>query len=129
MRPEDWELLTYFKAAEFKHPAKMGYQFMLALDALREQAGVPFRDISSSYRSPAYNKSVRGAKDSAHTDEPCEAVDIIPANNAERFEIVRAAIICGWTRIGIYKNGSIHIDGTDGRRPARRLWVVVGNPA
>lgn len=128
MRAEDWTLLRHFTAAEFKRPEKMGYQYMLALDALAEQAGVPLR-VSSDSRSPERNKAVGGAKDSAHCDDICEATDLAPKNNAERFEIIRAAILNGWTRIGIYKDGSLHVDGTDGRRPARRLWVIVQSKA
>lgn len=129
MLPADWQLLRHFQPEEFKAPEKMGYQFMLALDKLAEQAGVPCR-VTSSFRSKAYNKSVGGAKDSAHTDEPlCEAVDLSPRNNADRFEIMAAAILNGWDRIGLYKNGSLHFDKTSGRRPARRLWCVVDNPA
>lgn len=128
MQPADWPLLHHFKPTEFQHPEKMGFQFMVKLDHFREQAGVPFR-ITSSYRTPAHNKAVGGAKDSAHTDDICEAVDIWPANSHDAYEIMRAAFQCGYERIGMYANGSFHFDTTGDRRPNRVLWHVVGNPA
>lgn len=128
MTANDWAELQHFKPQEFKHPEKMGYEFMKLLEATRDLAGVPFRR-SSDWRSEEYNASVGGAKDSAHKDMPCDSIDLTPINNAERFEIVNAALEMGFTRIGIYQNGSIHLDKTEGRRPGRRLWVVVDNPA
>lgn len=133
MTPADWQLLRHFKPAEFQHPEKMGYQFMLKLDRLAEQAGVPVV-ITSSYRTPAHNKAVGGAADSAHVDgtapgDVCEAVDVTPRNSADAFQIMRAAIICGFTRIGMYANGSFHFDVTGDRRPNNVLWHVVSNPA
>lgn len=135
LTPAEWQGLTHFTPDEFNHPEKMGLEFMMALDGLREQAGVPMHP-SSDYRSPEYNRSVGGAKDSAHTDTPCDSVDIKKAPtpddphwNHARFCIVRAALAAGWTRIGIYPNGSLHLDRTEDRRPGERLWVVVDNPA
>lgn len=129
MLPGDWGLIKHFKPTEFNYPERMGFQFMLRLDALRREAGVPCR-ITSDYRTPARNKKVGGAKDSAHTDEPiCEGVDISPANNEHRYHIMRAFYVCGWERIGMYPNGSLHGDLTSDRRPSPRLWFVVENPA
>lgn len=128
MTAADWPLLRYFKPTEFQHPEKMGFQFMLRLDALRLAAGVPMK-VTSSYRTPAHNKAVGGAKDSAHVDDICEAVDIWPANSQHAFEIMRAAFLCGFERIGMYANGSFHFDTTGDVRPNRVLWHVVSNPA
>lgn len=135
MTPADWQGITHFTPDEFKRPDKMGYEFMVYLDGLREQAGVPMF-ISSSFRSVEYNRSVGGAADSSHTDDPCDAVDIrkspTPADpnwNHARFCIVRAAFLSGCVRVGIYPNGSLHIDRTEDRRPGMRLWVMVDNPA
>lgn len=128
MEPLDWNIIRHFKPEEFQHPEKMGYQFMLKLDAFRHQAGVPFR-ITSSYRTPAHNKEVGGAKDSAHVDDICDAVDIWPADSHQAYQIIRAAFICGYERIGIYANGSFHFDTTGDRRPNFVLWHVVSNPA
>jgi uncharacterized protein YcbK (DUF882 family) len=135
MTPADWQGITHFTPAEFKAPDKMGYEMMLWLDGVREQAGVPMR-ITSSYRSPAYNASVGGAKDSAHTDVPCDAVDIgkdptpsDPNWNYSRFRIVDTAMKAGCVRIGFYPNGSLHLDRTEDKRPSPRLWNAVDNPA
>lgn len=136
MMPGDWPLLLHFKPAEFPAPEKMGYQHMLRLDRMRREAGVPCK-VSSSFRTRKHNKAVGGAADSAHCDgdvdgELCEATDIMPLDSHGRFEIVRAAFLVGFERIGIYENGSIHVDSTGephGHRPNRVLWHVVSNPA
>lgn len=131
MRPEDWAEIRHFSPDEFRAPDKMGYEFVRWLDALRERAGVPMH-ITSSYRSPAYNKQVRGATDSAHCDVPCDAVDLgerkrpdDPSWNYTRWQIVTTAIAMGCQRIGTYANGSLHLDLTHHRRPAPRMWRVV----
>lgn len=130
MTNADWEKMKpYFTKKEFKNPERMGYEFMQELLAVRKRAGCAMI-VSSSYRDPAYNKRVRGAKDSAHTDWPlCNAVDIRPRNSLERFAIVRAAILEGFVRIGIYKDGSLHLDKTEDVRPGNVLWTIVSNPA
>lgn len=132
MKTKDWELIKHFKPSEFKTPSKMGFEFMQWLDELRERAGVPII-ITSSYRSPAYNKSVGGATNSAHTDVPCDAIDIgmrprknDPNWNFSRWQIVKIAIEMGCQRIGSYSNGSLHLDMTHNKRPAPRMWRVVG---
>lgn len=132
MAPGDWRKLRHFTAAELPYPSKMGYEFILWLDKLRELAGVPIT-ITSSYRSPEHNAQVGGAKNSAHTDVPCNAVDIgerpttaDPNWNYSRWRIVSAAISLGCTRLGSYANGSLHIDRTEDQRPGERMWRVVG---
>lgn len=106
----------------------MGFQFIRWLDLVRERAGVPMK-ITSSYRSPEYNKSVGGAKDSAHTDVPCDAVDIGGLTNEARFRIIKTALEMGCVRIGLYQGGGIHLDRSEGKRPAPRMWTVVERPA
>jgi hypothetical protein len=135
MRPEDWKEVKFFRPSEFKHPEKMGYEFMLWLDGVRERAGVSMA-ITSSYRSPAYNAQVGGAQDSSHTDVPCNAVDIGKRPTASdrhwnhaRWMIVEAAIAEDCRRIGMYPGGSLHLDRTEDERPSPRLWVAVDNPA
>lgn len=135
MEPSDWvPLEPYFKPEEFNHPEKLGAEFMEWLLQVRLRAGVPMV-VSSDWRDPARKV---GAKDSAHGDVPCDSVDIRkptkpnPADpnwNYARWRIVNAAIELGCRRIGIYPNGSLHIDRTEHRRPHPRLWVMVDNPA
>jgi len=131
MRPPDWDELKHFQAGEFKEPDKMGYEFIRWLDRLRDEAAVPMK-ITSSYRSPAYNRGVGGATDSAHTDVPCNAVDIgmtlsddDPNWNFARYQIINAAMYQGCQRIGTYANGSLHLDRSEGKRPHPRMWRVV----
>ena len=131
MRPADWRALRYFAPHEFKNPEKMGYEFMVWLEQVRARAGVPMV-ITSSWRSKEYNAAIGGATDSAHSDEPCNAVDVgerprpdDPSWNYSRYKIVEAAMHYGCTRIGTYADGSLHLDRTEGRRPAPRMWRVV----
>lgn len=133
MRASDWAQIKHFRPSEFAAPSKMGYEFMLWLDKVRERAAVPMT-VTSSYRSPSYNRGVGGAPDSAHTDVPCEAVDVgerprpdDPNWNRTRFRIIKAAIELGCERIGTYANGSLHLDRSENRRPAERMWRVVGS--
>ncbi len=135
MTDEEWAGLQHFTKAEFEKPQWMGYEFMAWLDMVRATANVPMT-ITSSYRSTAHNVAVGGASDSAHTDVPCNAVDIgmrprpdDPNWNYSRWQIITAAITHGCIRIGTYADGSIHLDRTEDRRPAPRLWRVVDNVA
>ena len=127
----DWAAIRYFKPSEFAVPSRMGFEFMKWLDTLRAQAGVPII-ITSSYRTPAHNAAVGGASNSAHTDVPCDAVDIgerprpdDPQWNYSRWMIVSTAIMMGCKRIGTYADGSLHLDMSHDRRPAPRMWRVV----
>lgn len=131
MTTDDWATLAYFRPSEFRHPDKMGVEFMRWLDDLRRVADVPIV-VTSSYRTKAHNTRVGGAKDSAHCDVPCNAVDIgerpradDPSWNYTRWRIVQTAMAMGCQRIGLYANGSIHLDMTHDERPAPRLWRVV----
>ena len=133
MSDADWLTLNHFKPGEFREPSRMGYEFMLWLDQLRSIVDMPMF-VTSSHRSPVYNASVGGAPDSAHTDTPCNAVDIgerprpdDPNWNRTRFAIIKAAIATGCRRIGSYANGSLHLDRSEDSRPADRMWRVVGS--
>jgi len=135
MTARDWAALPHFAAGEFQAPDKMGYEFMRWLAEVRARAGVSMV-ISSSSRSPERNRLVGGAADSAHVDVPCNAVDIAkrptavdPNWNAARFAIIRAALSLGCSRIGVYPNGSLHIDRSEATRPGSRIWIAVDNPA
>lgn len=125
MRDSDWRSVRHFTPGEFKAPERMGWNFLLWLDQVRDACGVPMR-VTSSYRTPQHNAQVGGAKDSAHCDTPCNAVDLMPQNNYERWQIVTAAWALGCRRIGVYADGSLHLDMTHDVRPAPRMWVVGG---
>jgi hypothetical protein len=135
MRARDWGDIKHFTPIEFRHPERMGYEFLLWLDKLRDACGFAFV-ITSDYRSPLYNKAVGGAKDSAHSDEICQAIDIgkrprenDPNWNFSRWQIITKGIILGCQRFGLYSNGSLHLDRTEHIRPAPRIWTAVDNPA
>ena len=144
MRAEDWDSIRFFSRDEFKAPERMGYEFMLWLDRVHAKASslAPETEVfqmivSSSYRDPEYNRRVGGAKKSSHMDTPCDVVDIRgvydryaddPNWNKHRLKIMLAASMLGCRRIGIYTDGSLHIDRTESRRPMG-LWVrVSGHP-
>lgn len=130
MRAEDWsEMAPEFTPQEFDHPEKMGYEFLRWLKDVRQKAGVPMHP-SSDYRDPAHNATAGGASKSAHMDTPCDACDFagekkgVPMPGKHRLAIVRAALALGCVRLGVYENGSIHLDRTEDRRPSS-LWVKV----
>lgn len=135
MTDADWAQVTHFQANEFAAPHQMGLEFMRWLDQVRTRAGVPMH-ITSSYRTREHNIAVGGAQDSAHCDSPCNAVDIgkvptpdDPNWNRARAKIVFAAYDLGCRRIGVYADGSLHVDRSETTRPAPALWHVVDNPA
>ena len=76
------------------------------LDKARELAGIPFV-ITSGLRTPAYNKSIGGASNSAHLRG--YAVDIRVRNSQERAIILDACKKVGFNRIGVGKT-FLHVD-------------------
>lgn len=134
-----WEKVFHFSRDEFSSPDAMAPEFVYFLDRVRGRAGVPIR-ITSTVRSREHNAAVGGALDSSHMDIPCNAADVEPVptvddphGNTARWKIVFAAYEEGCKRVGIYSNGSIHLDLTGeshgGHRPEPSLWVKVDNPA
>lgn len=130
MTAADWaEVAPEFTPSEFNAPEKMGYEFLSWLVQVRRKAGVPMHP-SSDYRDPARNANAGGASKSAHMDTPCDAADFAgekpgaPMPGKHRLAIVKAALELGCTRLGVYQNGSVHLDRTEDRRPSS-LWVKV----
>lgn len=126
MRPADWTMLRHFAPHEFNHPDAMGYEFLRWLDDLRDRLGQSLT-VSSDHRPPERNAAAGGAATSAHLDTPCNAVDLSAhgMTSAKRFAIVRLAMEMGCRRIGIYANGSVHLDRGEDGRAADVLWVKV----
>jgi len=93
----------YFSANEVKG---LKHEFVDKLDKVREFAGFPMI-INSGYRTPEHNKRVGGVPTSAHLTGL--AADIRIKNSKQRHELLKAAIACGFTRIGI-GDTFVHLD-------------------
>lgn len=79
--------------------------FINKLQAARTVAGIAF-NISSGCRCPVHNKKEKGRPTSDHlTTEKiqCEGADIMCCNSFDRYTIIRAAVLCDFTRIFIHK--------------------------
>lgn len=102
----------YFNASEFRRcsPAcdisQMSPAFLALLDRVREAAGIPLV-LNCAYRSVAYEKKKGRSGNSAHTRGL--AVDIRCNTSANRYKIIRAALECGISRIGVGKT-FVHLD-------------------
>lgn len=115
----------YFKDAEFRRctPAcsieDMDQDFLDLMDDIRRRAGIPLV-INCAYRSKAYDLSKCRTGNSAHTYGM--AVDIRCNTGANRLKIVKAALECGVTRIGIGAT-FVHIDcGERVGLPSPTIW-------
>lgn len=116
----------YFSASEFRRctpPCSiedMDSGFLAVLDKVRAEAGIPLL-LSCAYRSREWDLQRGRSGRSAHCMGM--AVDIVCNQSQTRYKILRAAIACGITRIGI---GStfIHIDTGDrtGQLPPQVVW-------
>jgi len=105
--------LRYFTRDEFVMGGenvfdKMDGIFLETLDELRHMVGEPLR-ITSSYRSPAYNKGIGGAPKSMHLQG--RAVDISCTNSHSRMIILKEALNLGLT-VGV-AGTFLHIDDRD----------------
>ena len=115
--------IKYFEPSEFVCDGvecydKMSDDLLRLLSVARHAAGIPFK-INSSWRSEAANKRVGGKPNSAHTRG--NAVDIACTNSSDRFMILDACMVAGFTRIGIAKT-FIHID-VDEDLPDNVIWT------
>ena len=105
--------LKYFKPSEFIMGDEEVYHlmdtiFLETLDELRYMVCEPIH-ITSSYRSPAYNKSVNGSKGSFHLKG--RAVDIACTDSRSRMVIIREALKLGMT-VGV-AGAFLHLDDRD----------------
>lgn len=117
----------YFTEDEMKckgsGKCEMDPKFMVMLDALRKKFGKPII-ITSGYRSPEYNISIGGSKNSAHVQG--KAADIA-VSHADAYKIVGIAIELGFTGIGVSQKGGgrfIHVDTADNtpKQPRPHIW-------
>ena len=105
--------LRYFHEDEFIMGDENVYDHMDDIfrhtrDELRHCSGVPMK-ITSSYRSPSYNKGVGGAKKSMHLQG--RAVDISCTNSHDRMIILKEALSLGLT-VGV-AGTFLHLDDRD----------------
>lgn len=113
----------YFSPAEFLRckPScsikQMDEEFLSLLDKVREKAGIPLV-LNCAYRSREWDLAKGRSDNSAHTRG--KAVDIRCNTNANRYKIVKAALDCGITRIGVGKS-YIHLDN-DGSLSQNVIW-------
>lgn len=113
MEKEQAFTLTNFTAEEFmmgSEPVfdRMDKDFLLLLDKCRELAGVKFT-ITSSFRTPEYNRRIKGSPNSMHLRG--RAVDIASTTGEHRYAVIRAAVQLGLT-FGVMKN-AIHLDNRE----------------
>jgi zinc D-Ala-D-Ala carboxypeptidase len=88
----------------------------------RALARVPFR-ITSGKRSTAENALAGGVSDSSHIRGL--AVDLACVDSIERFHMLNAIFLVGFTRVGVY-NFHIHVD-VDPTLPQNVAWVGVSH--
>lgn len=109
-------LSEHFNSSEFecKHcgrlPSKgVSRDFIVALEALREELGHRPVVVTSGYRCDEHNRAVGGAPHSYHTySDPLMCADIkVPGRSVD--EVARAARKVGFTGIGIYRR-HVHVD-------------------
>lgn len=104
-----WDQMMFFSPDEFVAPEKMRYELIRKLDEARFTAGIPFV-ITSSWRSDSKEHSLG------------EAVDIRCSDGFARLQIVRALLVRGFPRIGVYDR---HIHAGISRSLPDSLWTGV----
>lgn len=113
----------YFKPVEFMRctPActieQMDAGFLSHLDEVREEAGIPMV-LTSAHRSVSWEKAHGRSGEGAHPKGV--AVDILCRTSQNRYKIVKAALKCGFRRIGIGET-FIHLDD-DTTLPQEVIW-------
>lgn len=112
--------LTYFKPEEVKG---LDQELCAMLDRARGYAGVPFT-ITSGLRTQEHNDSLaESVKDSSHLTG--NGVDLLCADSLSRYAMLKALLLVGFTRIGIYKN-HLHCDNSL-TLPQRVIWYSEGD--
>lgn len=120
--------MKYFTEDELKctHCGKSGMDkdFMIRIEALREQLGFPF-PVNSAYRCPEHPIEARKSSPGAHSTG--QAIDI-GVQGEKAHMLLDAALQAGFTGIGVSQKGSlgrfIHLDDLEGssERPRPTVW-------
>lgn len=110
---------TYFTDDEVQG---LDQELCAMLDRARGLAGVPFI-ITCGLRTPDQNAALsESVKDSAHLTG--NGVDLACADSETRYKMLRALILAGFTRIGIY-SAHLHADNAPSL-PQGVCWYVRG---
>ena len=120
--------MKYFTEDELKctHCGKSGMDkdFMVRIEALREQLGFPF-PVNSAYRCPEH--PIEARKSSPGAISIVHAIDI-GVQGEKAHMLLDAALQAGFTGIGVSQKGSlgrfIHLDDLEGssERPRPTVW-------
>jgi zinc D-Ala-D-Ala carboxypeptidase len=124
--PAEWAQIKFFRPEEFDDTVSpidgggihMQFPFVQRLDILRHWLGYPLK-INSGLRTLEHNLEVGGVAGSAHVNG--WAADIYCRTSVERFRLLRAAMLLGFTRIGIGTT-FVHLD-MDPMKPEAVLWL------
>jgi uncharacterized protein YcbK (DUF882 family) len=114
----------YFVVSEFDSKDRKGSgqnmqeEFKEKITCLREKLGDNIF-INSGFRTSYRNRNVGGAEKSAHKEGL--AADIKCTNNEQRYFVIKAALDCGFNRIGI-SNRFIHVDCKHSKRE-NLIWL------
>lgn len=66
--------------------------------------------VNSGYRPPAYNASIKGAKNSCHIKGHALDITWSGFNASSKAEFIKMARACGFTGLGVNYNTFVHID-------------------
>ena len=113
--------MKYFSKSEFSDYDMMDEKLLTMLDELRELYGGPIR-ITSSYRDA--NHPIEAAKSSPGEHSYGAAVDIESMGGEKTFNLTKAAIQAGFTRIGISrKSNFVHLGIGYPGAPEKTIWT------
>jgi zinc D-Ala-D-Ala carboxypeptidase len=110
------DLSSHFDSSEFADPttgeATVNQRLVDLLENLRNVVQKPIH-VTSGYRSPSHNQAVGGAKDSQHclgnaADITWDGI-VMPQAKAWAEQV-------GFTGIGVYADGHLHVDVRPGQR-------------
>lgn len=96
-----------------------------ALEKLRAHIGKPLH-LASVYRTPEYNKKVHGARNSRHTYADAADIDMQAMARlgvSHNGVLTAAEAVPEIHGIGIYPDGSIHVDTRPGSRVFWNDWI------
>lgn len=112
----------YFREDEFRckccGQVKVDERLLKQLDLARGIYGAPMR-VTSGYRCPIHNAEVGGVANSYHTQGL--AADIVTPDGQARYRMLRAFLAAGFRRVGLYRQGFIHVD--IGPAPVDVVWL------